>query len=398
MRQADVIIVGSGIVGLATAYQLIQRHDGIRIIMLEKEDAVGLHQSGHNSGVLHSGIYYKPGSLKASNCRIGKEAMEQFCREHGIAHDICGKVIVAIDPDELPILDGIYRRGQQNEVRCEMIDQRQLREIEPHAAGIQAIHVPDAGICDYRQVCEKLKQILQEHAGQLVTGAELTAIRQRSDGVLAITSAGTFAAQYLVNCTGLFSDRVAQMSGENPDCLIVPFRGEYYQLKPEAQHLCRNLIYPVPDPSFPFLGVHFTRMTDGAIECGPNAVLAFAREGYRKRDVNLRDLGEALSYRGFLRLASRHWQKGMGEMWRSFSKQAFVKALRRLMPEIRASHLRTARAGVRAQAIAPDGSMVDDFVVLSSERVVNVCNAPSPAATSSLRIGTVVAEHLERQF
>ena len=398
MNQTDVIIVGGGLVGLATAYQLIQRFPATRITVLEKEASVAVHQSGSNSGVLHSGIYYKPGSLKALNCRRGKVAMEAFCQQHGVDYEICGKVIVAVDESELPILQGIHQRGEKNGVRSTIIDRDRLLELEPHAAGIQAIHVPEAGICDFRGVCRKLSEILISHGGDILTSAAVKSIRTGNGEVVAVTSRGDVRGRYLVNCAGLHSDRVARMTGENPDSLVVPFRGEYYELKPEVRHLCRNLIYPVPDPNFPFLGVHFTRMTDGRIECGPNAVLAFAREGYRKRDINVPDLVEALTYRGFLRLASRHWRMGFGEMWRSLSKRAFVRALRRLMPGIRSNHLVTARAGVRAQAINPDGSMVDDFVVLATDRIVNVCNAPSPAATSSLNIGQAVVDKLSEQF
>jgi L-2-hydroxyglutarate oxidase len=398
MRESDVIIVGGGIVGLATAYQLIQRFPTTRITVLEKEAAVGMHQSGRNSGVLHSGIYYKPGSLKAYNCRHGKQAMQQFCDQYGVDYEVCGKVIVAVQESELSILEGIYERGQQNGVRSTMIDPDRLAELEPHAAGIKAIHVPGAGICDFRGVCRKLAEILKSHDGQLVTTAKLTSIRQANGEVVAVTTRGDFHGRYLVNCAGLHSDRVARMNGQNPDSQVVPFRGEYYELKPEVRSFCNNLIYPVPDPQFPFLGVHFTRTTDGRIECGPNAVLAFSREGYRKRDLNLRDLAEALSYRGFMRMASRHWRKGLGEMWRSVNKGAFVRALKRLMPEIRPEHLVAARSGVRAQAIARDGTIVDDFVVTTAERIVNVCNAPSPAATASLNIGLAVVDKLAEQF
>ena len=398
MQQSDVIIVGGGIIGLATAYQLIERFPEKQVTVLEKESSVGVHQSGRNSGVLHSGIYYKPGSLKARNCRDGKVAMEAFCQQHGVDYEVCGKVIVAAEKWELPILQGILQRGRQNGVRSTIIDADRLAELEPHAAGIQAIHVPDTGICDFPAVCRKLAEILQSRQGQLVTGATVRSIQQGRGEVVAVTSRGDFQGRYLVNCAGLHSDRVARMAGENPNALVVPFRGEYYELKPDARYLCRNLIYPVPDPRLPFLGVHFTRTTDGRIECGPNAVLAFAREGYRKRDINIRDLVETLTYKGFLRLASTHWRMGLGEMRRSFSKAAFTRSLRRLVPEIRPEYLVSARAGVRAQAIAPDGSMVDDFVVLTSERIVNVCNAPSPAATSSLNIGLAVVDKLAEQF
>ena len=392
----DVIILGGGIVGLATAYRLRQRLPHLRIALIEKEATVAHHQTGRNSGVLHSGIYYKPGSKKAVNCRRGKKAMEQFCHEHQISFDICGKVIVAVEERELPALERIYERGQRNDVRCEMIDAARLRELEPHAAGIRAIHVPETGIVDYVQVCQRLAELTQEAGTQLVLGARVTEFRRSGRGDAGMqhveTTKGGWETKFLVNCTGLHSDRVARLAGQSPEARIVPFRGEYYQLKPSAFELCRNLIYPVPDPNFPFLGVHFTRMIDGSVECGPNAVLAFAREGYRWRDVNVRDLAESLSYRGFQRMAAKYWRMGLHEMWRSFSKRAFVRALQRLVPDIKGGDLIPAPAGVRAQAVAEDGTMVDDFVIQSDGRVVSVCNAPSPAATSSLNIGASIVD------
>lgn len=395
MQQSDVTIIGGGIVGLATAYNLTRQHPNVRVVVLEKESSLALHQTGHNSGVLHSGIYYRPGSSRAVNCRQGKLAMEAFCAEHEIDFDICGKVIVAVDESELEALQNIFERGTQNGVKCEIIERERLVELEPHAAGIRAIHVPEAGIVDYRQVCRRMAELVRERDGQVITGARVTAIRSADDSAVLESTGGEFRARYVVNCAGLQSDRVAAMSGGKPPVRIVPFRGEYYELKPSAHHLCRNLIYPVPNPRFPFLGVHFTRMIDGSIECGPNAVLAFAREGYRKRDVCVGDLVESLTYGGFLRLAGSYWRVGIGEMWRSVSKGAFVRALQRLMPEIRAEHLVPAPAGVRAQAITPDGKMVDDFLIERTGRVVNVCNAPSPAATSALNIGKTIAEQLE---
>ncbi len=398
MQSTDVAIIGGGVVGLATAYQLVQRYPGRSVIVLEKEAAVAQHQTGHNSGVLHSGIYYKPGSLKAVNCREGKKAMEQFCAQHGIDYDICGKVIVAVAAEETPRLERIFERGQQNGVACEMIDASRLRELEPYAAGVQAIWVPEAGIVNYGQVCRKLAELIQQSGGRVETGAAVTAMGNDADGVVLTTLKGEFKAKQVVNCAGLHCDRVTKLGGQQPAAKIVPFRGEYYKLKPEVYHLCRNLIYPVPDPSFPFLGVHFTRMIEGGVECGPNAVLAFAREGYRKTDVNLRDLGEALTYPGFLKLAARYWRTGAGEMWRSISKAAFVRALQRLVPEIRAEHLTPGPAGVRAQAVAPDGQMVDDFLILDGERIINVNNAPSPAATSSLNVGRLIVEKLAARW
>jgi L-2-hydroxyglutarate oxidase len=398
MPHTAVAIIGGGILGLATAYRLTQEHPECRVVILEKEAELGQHQTGHNSGVLHSGIYYRPGSLKAINCREGKKAMEAFCAAEGIDYEICGKVIVATSEAELPALQNIYERGQANGVRCALIDREHLHELEPHAAGIKAIHVPESGIVDYLQVCQRLAQRIQERDGRIVTNACVTAMQRSGDQLTLQSPAGDFTVNYVVNCAGLHSDRVTALSGQQPEVKIVPFRGEYYEVKPSAQHLCRNLIYPVPDPSFPFLGVHFTRMIHGGIECGPNAVLAFAREGYHKTDINLADLAETLTYPGFLKMAAKYWQTGLGEMWRSFSKAAFVKALQHLLPEIQAADLASAPAGIRAQAIAPDGALVDDFMIQESARIVNVCNAPSPAATASLNIGKLIVEKLVQRF
>ena len=395
--KSDVVIAGGGIVGLATAYQITNKYPHMKVTVLEKESTVGVHQTGSNSGVIHSGIYYKPGSLKALNCREGRSMMEAFCKDEGIAYDICGKVIVAVNEPEVERLMNIYKRGQKNGVRCEVIERERLCEIEPHTAGIKAIWVPDAGIVSYRDVALRLASKLEERGGEVVNDAFVRGIERSNDEVVVETKVGEFRGDYMINCTGLFCDRVAKKTGERPDSKVVPFRGEYYDLKPESYHLCNNLIYPVPDPQFPFLGVHFTRMIDGRMECGPNAVLAFAREGYRKRDINLRDLAEALSYKGFRRMAAKHWKMGMGEMWRSFSKKAFVKALQRLVPSVTEDDLIRGRAGVRAQLLGRDGALIDDFIILSSQRVINVCNAPSPAATSSLKIGKTIVEHLIAQ-
>jgi L-2-hydroxyglutarate oxidase len=398
MQKFDVAIIGAGIVGLATGYQLLRRFPRLRLAMLEKEADLAQHQTGHNSGVLHSGIYYKPGSLKALNCRAGKSAMEAFCRDEGIPFDICGKVIVAVTHDEIPALSRIHERGQANNVQATMIDRAQLKELEPHAEGVRAIHVPEAGIIDFPQVCVRLAEHVRRGEGEIVTGARVTGMRTDESDVTIQTTAGDFSSRYVVNCAGLQCDRVTAMSGQAPAARIVPFRGEYFELKPEAEHLCRNLIYPTPNPAFPFLGVHFTRMIHGGVECGPNAVLAFAREGYRKTDINVRDLFESLTYPGFLRMAAKYWRTGLGEMWRSYNKQAFVKALQRLVPEIRAEYLVPAPAGVRAQALLRDGSMVDDFLIQDSGRVVNVENAPSPAATASLNVGNLVVDHLAKRM
>jgi L-2-hydroxyglutarate oxidase len=395
----QLIVIGGGIVGLATAYRFQQRLPGRDVLVLEKEHELAAHQTGRNSGVLHSGIYYKPGSLKAENCREGKRQMEDFCRAEGVPFETCGKVIVATMEEELPRLTDIYNRGQANGVECEMIDAGRLRELEPHAAGLQAIHVPRAGIVDYSVVCERLAERVRQSGGEIRTGVRATGFRRTAGGEIVVeTSAGEFAARQAVNCAGLHSDRVARLSGQAPQVQIVPFRGEYFELAPEARSLVRTLIYPVPDPAFPFLGVHFTKMIGGGVECGPNAVLAFGREAYLKTDLNIRDLAETLSYPGFLRLAAKYWRMGAGEMWRSLSKQAFVRALQRLVPEICSEHLHPIPAGIRAQTVARDGSMVDDFLIETTDRVVNVLNAPSPAATASLRIGEKIVDILAERF
>lgn len=390
----DIAVLGGGIVGLATAWQISCRHPSRSIVLLEKEGSLATHQTGRNSGVIHSGIYYKPGSLRATNCREGKVALEAFCTEHNVPWQKTGKVIVATKESQFPALQNIYERGQQNHVDCRIVDRDRLAELEPHAAGLKAIHVPEAGIVDYPAVCTTLGRLLQNGGTQILLNTKVTGIRQSTDAVTVNTNDTTIEASQVVNCTGLFSDRVAKMSGQKMREKIVPFRGEYYTLKPEAQHLCRTLIYPVPDPEFPFLGVHFTRMIEGGVECGPNAVLALAREGYTWTDISPRDLFESLTYPGFLKLAFRYWKTGLGEIWRSASKAAFVKALQGLVPEIRAEHLEVAPAGVRAQALAPEGRLVDDFLILRNERVLNVCNAPSPAATASLNIGKLITDQL----
>lgn len=398
MPQFQVGIIGGGIVGLATAYQLLQARPGTRVLVVEKESAVAQHQTGHNSGVLHSGIYYRPGTLRAANCRAGKQAMVTFCREQGIPHEICGKVIVAVDEREIPLLEGLYERGQKNGVACRLIDRAELADLEPHVAGQRAIHVAETGIVDYRQVAARLAKLIQERGAEIVTTARVLRLIPETRSAVICTTRGDFSAEYLVNCAGLHSDRVARLAGRPPDAKIVPFRGEYYELRPSAHRLCRNLIYPVPDPNFPFLGVHFTRSAHGTVECGPNAVLALAREGYRKWDFSLRDSLDTLSYPGFLRLAARHWRAGLGELRRSFSKRAFVAALQRMIPEIRSEDLQAAPAGVRAQAVSRTGALVDDFLIVGEGRVINVCNAPSPAATASLNIGQIIVAELTSRW
>lgn len=389
--ETGVLVIGGGIVGLASAHCIQQRMPGTRVVVLEKETEIATHQTGRNSGVIHSGIYYKPGSQKALNCREGKKLLEEFCAEERIPFERCGKVVVATSADELPRLEALLERGRANGVGCEKIGPERLRELEPHAAGIAALHVPETGIVDYVEVCERLAQRVTRAGGRVVTGAKVHSLREGPGGVRAATGAGEFAGNLAVNCAGLHNDRVARASGAHPAGRIVPFRGEYYELAPDASSLCRNLIYPVPDPAFPFLGVHFTRSIGGGVECGPNAVLALAREGYDWKTVSLRDCAETLFYPGFWRLAWRHGRTGMGEVWRSLSKAAFTRALQRLIPDIRAEHLHAAPAGVRAQMLQPDGGLVDDFLFAEQERIVHVLNAPSPAATSSLAIGAAVA-------
>jgi L-2-hydroxyglutarate oxidase len=394
--RADLVVVGGGIVGLATAWQFQRRRPGARALLLEKEDALGAHQTGRNSGVIHSGIYYKPGSLKARTCHAGKRMLEEFCAAEGVDFERCGKVIVATREEELPRLAALEERARANGVTCARLTSAALREREPHAAGLAALLVPETGIVDYLGVCARLRARIEEGGGTVRTGVRVRRLRTESGGVRAETNHGDFHAAAAANCAGLHNDRVARASGAHPEGRIVPFRGEYYALRPEARGLCRHLIYPVPDPAFPFLGVHFTRMIGGGVECGPNAVLALAREGYDWTTINLRDCAEVLASRGFWRLAWRHGRTGLGEVARSWSKAAFTRALQRLIPEIRSEQLERAPAGVRAQVLLPDGALVDDFLFADQPRVVHVLNAPSPAATSALAIGAAVAERLER--
>ncbi|MDA0905837.1 MAG: L-2-hydroxyglutarate oxidase [Verrucomicrobia bacterium] len=392
--KVDYCVIGGGIVGLATAFRLSRNFPDQSIVVVEKEEKLAEHQTGRNSGVLHSGIYYKPGSLKAKNCRLGKLAMERFCAEHGIDYELCGKVIVATQEDERDRLKGIYQRGQSNGVNCELIPKEKLREIEPHAAGIEAIHVPECGIVNYRQVCERLGDLLtQEGRHQILLGQKVVGIEKGSNEIVVQTTNQRIQCQKLINCAGLHSDRITQLGGQKPDAKIIPFKGEYYFLSKEAEKFCNHLIYPVPDPKFPFLGVHFTRMIEGGVECGPNAVLAFGREAYEKFEFSAKDFTESVTYPGFQIMALKHWKMGWGEMWRSFSKQAFVKALQRLVPAIEAEHLSTAPAGIRAQAVAKTGGLVDDFLIQKNGSIINVCNAPSPAATASLNIAEEIIQN-----
>ena len=389
------LIVGGGLVGLASALKLAGRFPGCHVVVLEKEAEVGRHQSGNNSGVLHAGLYYQPGSLKARLAVAGIQEMTAFCRDNGIAHEICGKLVVAVEESELGRLRHLYERGRQNGLRgLRMLDPGEMREIEPHAAGVAALQVPQEGIVDYTGVCRVMARKIEEGGGRVVTRARVTGMREQSGGWTVRSTAGDWEADYVVTCGGLHSDRVAAMAGEKRTVRIVPFRGEYFKIKPERQFLVRNLIYPVADPQFPFLGVHFTRLIEGGVEAGPNAVLALAREGYTKTDINPLDLYDALSFPGLWRFLRKHRRMCWAEMRRSFSRRLFCQALQRLVPEIRLEDLEDGGAGVRAQAMSPEGELVHDFSLVRRPRALLVLNAPSPAATASLAIGGEIAEYV----
>jgi L-2-hydroxyglutarate oxidase len=392
----DVLVVGGGIVGLAVALEITKRFPRLRLLLVEKEDSVGRHQSGHNSGVIHSGVYYKPGSLKAKLCVKGAAVMVEFCREHGIPHQVCGKVIVATEKQELQGLAELRRRGEANGLAgLRLIGPDELHEIEPHACGLQALVVPSTGITDYAEVCEKYAELISLQGGRILTSTSVIGIERHADEIVVETNGGAFSARFLINCAGLFSDRISRMAGDDPQVMIVPFRGEYYDLISERSSLVRFLMYPVPDPRFPFLGVHFTRRISGRVDAGPNAVFAFRREGYRRTDFNLHDMASSLAFPGFWRMAAKHWRSGLDEFRRSFSKPAFVRALQRLLPEVREEDLVPGGSGVRAQALRRDGMLVDDFHFISSRKMLHVLNVPSPAATASLVIGRAIVRTAE---
>lgn len=395
----DVVIIGGGIVGLATALQLKQLKPHLKLVVIEKENEVARHQTGNNSGVIHSGLYYKSGSLKATNCINGYNLLVKFCKENEIPFELCGKIVVATDEHELPLLESLYVRGQQNGLQnLKKLRKEELKEYEPHVAGLAGIFVPQTGIVDYRQVALKYAELIQKADGQIVLGERVLDIQNYGDSSIVVTQKSTYTTQLVINCAGLYSDKVAELTVPRLDLKIIPFRGEYYKLKKEKEYLVKNLIYPVPDPNFPFLGVHFTRMAKGGVEAGPNAVLAFSREGYKKSDIRLTELKETLTWPGFRKIASKYWRTGLGEMYRSVSKAAFTKALQKLLPEIQESDLVEGGAGVRAQACDRTGGLIDDFLIRESKDVINVCNAPSPAATSSLSIGETVARIAVRSF
>ena len=388
----DIAIIGAGIVGMATAYQLLEKDPELKVIVLDKENHVAFHQSSRNSGVIHSGIYYKPGSLKALNCFRGYQQLIEFSTKNEVPFDICGKVIVATNEEEKPILDNILEKGQANGLKgLKIISGEEAKEKEPHVACVAAIWVPQSGIINYGTVAQKYLEIFQHKGGQFLAGAKVHQIIQNKEEVVILSNKQEVKAKILINCTGLYSDKITKLTNPNLDYKILPFRGEYFELKKEKEYLVRNLIYPVPNKNFPFLGVHFTRMIDGGIEAGPNAVLAFRREGYSRWDIHLPELSETLAYSGFRKLATKYWQDGWMEMRRSFSKRFFVKALQKLIPEIQPEDVVSGRSGVRAMACQPDGNLVDDFKIVETQNIINVCNAPSPAATSSLAIGETIA-------
>ena len=388
----DFIIIGGGIVGLATAYQLLVKKSNLKIAIIEKENEVAAHQTGHNSGVIHSGLYYKPGSLKAQNCLQGYQMLIDFCTEHGIPFDLCGKLVVASDESEIGELDKLYNRGLENGLtKNTIIEKDRIKDFEPNLRGVKAIHVPYTGIIDYSVVCNKLADLIKEKGAEIFLNHEVEKIENHTGFANIITSQQEFEAKQYINCAGLYSDKIAALSNKNIDTRIIPFRGEYFMLKPEKRHLIKNLIYPVPDPNFPFLGVHFTRMIDGGVEAGPNAVFAFKREGYEKSDFDFTETMESLAWPGFRKVAVKYWKTGMGEFYRSFSKTAFTRALQKLVPIIQEDDLIPAEAGVRAQACDRWGGLIDDFKIIEEPNAIHILNAPSPAATSSLSIGNTIA-------
>ncbi len=390
----DFTIVGGGIVGLSTAMALGQKYPNAKILLLEKESYWANHQTGNNSGVIHSGIYYKPGSFKAKFCRDGSRSMVEFCQKHNLPHEVCGKVIVATEPEELPLLKNLYDRGLQNDLPVKEITPEEVREYEPHVSSIAGVHIASTGIADYRAVCLKYAEIATEQGADLKLNTKVLNLVKTSSGYTIETNQGSFNTGFLVNCAGLQCDRIAQLTGIKPSAKIVPFRGEYYELIPEKRYLVKGLIYPVPDPNFPFLGVHFTRMADGTVHAGPNAVLSLKREGYNKTDFDLRDTIDTLTYPGFWKLAAKYPSQGTQEILRSILKPLFVKSLQRLIPEVTAADLIPTHAGVRAQALQPEGKLVDDFLIVPDENALHILNAPSPAATASLEIGKSIAQQL----
>jgi L-2-hydroxyglutarate oxidase LhgO len=398
-RQADLLIIGAGIVGLAAALEYTRRFPGKRLLVVEKEDRVAAHQTGHNSGVIHSGLYYRTGSLKARNCVAGCASMKRFCQEHGIAYEECGKLVVAAAPEEVPRLEQLHQRGLANGVAgLRTLDRDEFRELEPHCEGICALHVPSTGIVDYTDVAKKYVELIEHAGGEILLGAKVVGLSDDDNANIIETVAGTFRASLAINCAGLYSDTITRMAGCKTDLEIIPFRGEYYEIKPERRHLVKSPIYPVPDPRFPFLGVHFTRHVNGSVEAGPNALLAFRREGYSGTSPDLTEAVEMLRYSGFWKMAGKFWRKGMEEQYRSWLKPAFSRALRKMVPELTDDDLVPGGSGVRAQAVDRNGNLLDDFHFVRSRRMIHVSNVPSPAATASLEIGREVVDMLVNCF
>ena len=398
-RQYDVVVVGGGIIGLATSMKLTQDFPNLKVAVLEKEKEVAQHQTGHNSGVIHAGIYYAPGSQKANFCSTGGKLLRDFCDEYGIAYDMCGKLIVATDDSEVPQLEELFKRGTENGAQgLRMVNQEEIKDIEPYSAGVKAILSPNTGIIDYFEVSQAYASRMRENGGDLLTNVEVISIENKDNLVYINTTSGTVAAKYVLNCAGLHADTVARMMGVDVGVKIVPFRGEYFSIIPEKEHMVKGLIYPVPDPSMPFLGVHFTRRINGSVEAGPNAVLAFAREGYKKTDVNLKDTLGTLSYSGFWKMSAKYWKVGMHEQYRSLVKRVFVKSLQKLMPEITGDDLGNPGAGVRAQVIDSNGGLLQDFAIEASANAIHVLSAPSPGATSSLTISEYIVDLAQESF
>jgi L-2-hydroxyglutarate oxidase len=393
----DFAIIGGGIVGLSTAMALGERYPHGKILVVEKENQWAFHQTGNNSGVIHSGIYYKPGSFKAKFSRDGSRSMVEFCQRYGIDHEVCGKVIVASNEEELPRLENLYKRGLENGIPVKRISPEEVKEIEPHVSCVGGIQVLSTGIVNYKQVCLKYAELIRNQGGDLRLNTQVLKIVRRGKNQILETNNGSFETRFVINCAGLHSDRMAKLGKANPEAKIVPFRGEYYELTPEKRYLVKTLIYPVPNPDFPFLGVHFTRMIDNSVHAGPNAVLSLKREGYKKTDFDLRDFAEIITYPGFWKLAAKHAPEGIQEIIRSFSKAAFVKSLQKLIPEVQAADVIPTHAGVRAQALMNNGALVDDFLIINGDNSIHICNAPSPAATSSLEIGKAIAAQIPQQ-
>ena len=398
-RESDLLIIGAGIVGLATALEVTRRFPAMRVVVVDKEDRVAAHQTGHNSGVIHSGLYYKTGSLKARNCVAGAASMKHFCQENGVPYEVCGKLVVATNEEELPRLQSLHERGEANGVPgLRMMGREEFRELEPHCEGVRALHVPSTGIVDYTMVAQKYAELIRQAGGEIVFNAKVIGLREDNGGNVVETKAGAFRARYAVNCAGLYSDAITRMAGLETNLEIIPFRGEYFEIRPERRSLVKNLIYPVPDPRFPFLGVHFTRRVNGSVEAGPNAVLAFRREGYTGTSPDMSEATEMLRFGGFWKMAKKYWRMGMAEQYRSWMKSAFTKALQVMVPEIQDADLSPGGSGVRAQAVDANGNLVDDFYFMHSGSMIHVCNVPSPAATASLEIGKAIVAMMAERF